>query len=67
MAMWQMSCTCGDKMQMDGETKEQAADKLMEIMNPPAVAAHMAEKHSGAPIPTQEQTRTGLLLTATPI
>jgi len=28
MANWETTCTCGDKMQVYGETKEEAVDKL---------------------------------------
>jgi len=29
MASWEIRCTCGDKMQVHGETKEEAVDKLL--------------------------------------
>lgn len=65
MADWQMTCTCGDTMQMDGETGEEAVDKLMTTaMTPDAVGFHMAEKHPGEPIPTPEQTRGALIASA---
>ena len=65
MANYEMACSCGDKMQMDGGTKEEAVDKLMAVMTPEAVTAHMAEKHDGAPAPSPEDTRAGFLATAT--
>ena len=67
MASYEMTCTCGDKMQMDGETKEEAVDKLMAVMTPEAVTAHMAEKHGGAAPPSPEETRAGFLASATAI
>lgn len=65
MANWEMSCSCGDTMQMDGETKDAAVDKLMALaMTPEAITAHMTEKHAGEPTPTVEQARAGLLASA---
>ena len=64
MANWEMACSCGDKMQMDGATKEEAVDKLLGGMTPEAMMAHMKEKHAGEPMPTPEQARMGFLATA---
>jgi hypothetical protein len=66
MGTFQMTCSCGDTMQMDGATKEAAVDKLMAVgMTPAAIQAHMAEKHPGEPVASTEQARQGLLATAT--
>jgi hypothetical protein len=66
MANWQMTCSCGESMQMDGDTREAAVDKLMAVgMTPDAIKAHMTEKHAGQPIPTLDQVRQGLLASAT--
>jgi hypothetical protein len=68
MANWQMTCSCGDTMQMDGDSREAAVDKLMAVgMTPEAIEAHMAEKHPGQPVPSASQTRDGLLATATAV
>ena len=67
MASWEMACSCGDKMQMEGDTAEAAVDKLMTVMTPEAITAHMADKHDGAPGPTPDQARAGFLATATAI
>lgn len=65
VANWEMTCSCGEKMQMDGEDKEEAVEKLLAVMTPDMVSAHMADKHPGDPMPSPEQTREGFLATAT--
>mgnify|MGYP001418045658 CR=1 FL=1 len=64
MATYEMSCSCGDKMQAEGDTKEAAVDNLMTHMTPDAVQAHVAEKHAGQAPASMEQTRAGLLASA---
>jgi hypothetical protein len=64
VATYEMSCSCGDKMQAEGDTKEAAVDQLMTHMTPDAVQAHMAEKHAGQTPPSPEQVREGMLATA---
>ena len=60
MAKWQSTCTCGDAMDVEAESKDEAIDKTMAMMTPEMVAAHMAEKHPGQAVPSQEETRTGV-------
>lgn len=65
MSKWQMSCTCGDKMYVEADSKEEAVDKLLdEQMTPDAVAQHWADKHAGEPMPSPDQARAGLLASA---
>jgi hypothetical protein len=64
MATYEMSCSCGEKMQAEGDTKEAAVANLMTHMTPEAVQAHMAEKHAGEAPPSMEQTRAGMLASA---
>jgi hypothetical protein len=59
-----MTCTCGEKLQSQGDTKEAAVDALMGHMTPEAVQAHMTEKHAGQAPPSPEETRAGMLATA---
>jgi hypothetical protein len=55
-------------MRTEGASKEQAADALLsQSMTPDAIKAHMADKHPGQPVPNTEQTRQGLLATATAV
>lgn len=60
MAKWQSTCTCGDTMDVEASSKEEAIDKTMAMMTPDKVAAHMAEKHAGQAVPSQEETRAGI-------
>lgn len=65
MATWNMTCTCGDVLQGEGDTAEDAVDVVMTtMMTPEGIAMHMAEKHPGDPVPTSEQSRGMLLASA---
>lgn len=50
MSKFQMTCSCKDTMVMDAENREGAIEQFKNIMNESAIAAHMAEKHPGAPV-----------------
>lgn len=66
MANWNMTCTCGETMQGEGDTAEAAVDMVMStMMTPDGIAQHMADKHAGDPVPTSEQARGMLLASAT--
>lgn len=49
MANFSMTCTCGDVMTMEAETRDEAVQKLKDMMTAEAISAHMAEKHAGQP------------------
>ena len=49
MPTFQMTCSCGDTMKIEGATREQAVSQLKTMMNESMVAAHMKEKHPGQP------------------
>lgn len=66
MSAWKMTCTCGDAMESQGDTRDEAVDNLMVHMTPDAVSAHMADKHPGEPVPSQEMVRAGLMMSAAP-
>lgn len=56
MMKYSFTCTCGDIMSVDAENKEEAVAKLKEMMSgEEVIAQHMAEKHAGEPVPSQEQ------------
>lgn len=55
MMKYSFTCTCGDVMSVDAENREEAVAKLKEMMSEKATAEHMAEKHAGEPVPSQEQ------------
>lgn len=52
---YNMTCTCGDVVSVGASTKEEAVEKMKAMMNEEAVAKHIAKKHPGDPVPTQEQ------------
>jgi hypothetical protein len=47
-----MTCSCGDKSQVEASNREEATAKLKATMDETAIADHMAEKHMGEPIPS---------------
>jgi hypothetical protein len=55
MNKYSMTCTCGQEMTTDADSREQAVEKFKEMMSEGAIAQHCAEKHPGEPIPTKEQ------------
>ena len=52
MASFQMTCSCGDTMKVEAESREAAVAQLKAMMTEEAIAAHMAEKHPGDPVMT---------------
>ena len=42
-----MTCTCGDVMGVEAETREEAVTKMKAMMTQDAIDAHVAEKHPG--------------------
>ncbi|MBI4160306.1 MAG: hypothetical protein HY506_00165 [Candidatus Yanofskybacteria bacterium] len=51
-----MTCTCGDVMEVEAASREEAVSKLKEQMTAESVAAHAAEKHPGQPVMSVEET-----------
>jgi hypothetical protein len=64
MATWEMTCTCGDKVQGEGETAEEAVDAVYASWTPEVAAQHIADKHQGEVIPSQEEARAGFIASA---
>ena len=65
MATWNMTCTCGDTLQGEGDTVDEAVEMVMTtMMTPEGLATHMAEKHPGDPVPSSEQAREMLMASA---
>lgn len=50
MTTYQMTCSCGDTMNIESSNREEAVSKLQAMMNVSAIAAHMKEKHPGEPL-----------------
>ena len=45
-----MTCSCGDKMDVEAGSREEAVSKLKGMMDEKAIKAHMSEKHPGEPL-----------------
>lgn len=50
-----MKCTCGHEITVDAESREDAIEKIKAIMTPDEIAKHMADKHAGQPVPSNDQ------------
>lgn len=64
MATWEMTCTCGDKIQAEGGSAEEAVDAMYAAWTMEMVQAHMAEKHAGETPPSQEEVRAAFIESA---
>ncbi len=47
---YSMTCSCGDVMDMEAATRDEAVQKLKDMMNEEMLGKHMAEKHPGTPV-----------------
>jgi hypothetical protein len=50
MTTYQMDCSCGDTMKIEGATRDEAVLKLKAMMNDSMLSTHMKEKHPGEPM-----------------
>ena len=48
-------CTCGHRITVVAQNREEAIVKIKEIRSVGAIAAHMLDKHKGDPVPSKEQ------------
>ena len=48
-------CTCGHRITVVAQDREDAIVKIKEIRSVGAIAAHMLDKHKGDPVPSKEQ------------
>ena len=55
-----MTCTCGHKMETEAGSRQEAVQKIKDMMTPEAVAQHMAEKHPGEPVLSVEEVHAGI-------
>jgi hypothetical protein len=51
MNKFSMTCSCGDVLNADAATREEAVTKIQGMMTQDAINAHFAEKHAGQPVP----------------
>ncbi len=55
MQKFTTTCTCGDVMETEASSLDEAVTKFQGMMTEEAIKAHMDEKHPGQPVPTKEQ------------
>lgn len=49
MQKFSMTCSCGDVMSFDAETREEAVTQVKNMMTQEVINKHMEEKHPGDP------------------
>lgn len=52
---YEMKCNCGKTVTVEAANREDAIQKVKEIMNEEAIKEHMASEHPGEPVPPLEQ------------
>ena len=55
MNKYSMTCSCGDPMDVEANSKEEAVSMMKGMMTEDAIAKHFSEKHSGDTVPSVEQ------------
>jgi len=50
--MYSMTCSCGQRISVDAENREDAVRQIKNIMDEDTIEVHMREKHPGEPLPT---------------
>ena len=55
MNKYTMTCSCGHTMEKEAATRDEAVMALKADMTEEAIAAHMAEKHAGEPVPSKAE------------
>ncbi len=63
MKKYTFTCTCGDKVSVEGMDETEAKTKFAELMTEEAAKAHFAEKHPGAQMPPYTDLMAGAVLT----
>ncbi|MGE5042342.1 MAG: hypothetical protein ACM3IJ_05585 [Candidatus Levyibacteriota bacterium] len=48
-------CTCGDLISVDAQTRDEAVERMEEMMTPEAIDAHFADNHPGEIPPSKEE------------
>jgi hypothetical protein len=54
MPKYSIGCSCGHTTTVEADTREEAVELIKAGMTEENVAAHMAEKHPGDPVPAVE-------------
>lgn len=50
MQKFSMTCSCGDTMTVEADSREEAVSKMKGMWDEAAVTKHMTEKHPGEPM-----------------
>ena len=50
MNKFSMTCSCGDTMTVEAESREEAVRQFKSMMDEVGIKAHMTEKHPGEPV-----------------
>ena len=52
---YEMKCDCGTTVTVEAADRNEAIQKVKEIMTEEAINEHIASEHPGQPVPTPEQ------------
>jgi hypothetical protein len=52
---YEMKCDCGTTVTVEAADRDEAIQKVKEIMTEEAIKEHIASEHPGQPVPTPEQ------------
>jgi hypothetical protein len=56
MATYSMTCSCGEVMSAEANSRDEAVKTLQSYMNPESIAQHMKDHHKAdEPVPSVEQ------------
>lgn len=55
MSEYSMACSCGDLMNCEADSRDEAVEKLQGIMTEETIEAHFAAKHPGDDVPGLEE------------
>ncbi len=60
MNTYSMTCSCGDTMTCQADSREKAVANMQSMMTEDAIKAHMDSKHPGEPMMSKSQVDAGI-------
>lgn len=51
---YSFTCTCGHTISVDANSRDEAVQKIKDMITPDFISAHMSEKHPGEAVPSVE-------------
>ncbi len=57
MPKYSIDCSCGESTTVEAASREEAIEMIKAAMTAENIAAHMAEKHPGEPVPSVEDSQ----------